>query len=1754
MQGGEEGGNKTILRVVMMLAVVVISIYTGGAAAGAMGFVQGSVATGTQFAITSGLVSMAVMTAGSMLINAIAPIRPLDTGTSPNPNPKQPYSITGSQNKVNLFGTIPVVLGRHKMFPVYGAAPYTEIVGNEEYLRMLFVWGYGPLKIEDIKIGDTLLSLYSDYEIETREGRVDDAPITLMPESVQQDHINLELVDPTDPSVSKVKNGYNWTYEDAYLTIGSWDVFNGYLVRSDGGLAGKCGALTSTSGTYQQISQRMTNVKKGEVYTVTAWVKEGTAATKTGTIFVWSPKGTTDSTNPKILHEETFTANSEWQKITFSYTQTYGDETLVLRKTSSHASAPGTLLFDSVGVYKADYSSLGWGEVIKVVQNADEISVDVLLPVGLYQFDSEGTRQQAECEIHVEWRVQGTEPWIELTSKYWKENRAKPLRWGYRWGATEGVSRDGIYEVRIIKDLYYQPVYMDKISNTVMWTSIRAIKNEHPIDFNLPLAMTALRIRATKQLNGVISELSGIVSSYVTVWDGDSWTGEAVSSNPAALYRSVLMHPANVRARSIAQINDTELGEWYNFCGTETYAFNMIRESATSVWNTCADIAAAGRGSPSLAEGLWGVVYDRADTAVVQHITPRNSWGFSSSKVLFNPPHGFRIEYKNEDNDWKDDERIVLDDGYYYNMMDAFGVEVNTVTTTLVEATQFESIPLIGITDPDLIWKFGRYHIAQARLRPEIYTLSMDFEHLVCRRGSKVLVSHDVPMWGTRWGRIKAIVTETSFQSNEYEYFEDQVGITTWEDTETAEWNKEGVESVTQVVGVKLDERFSITNSSQYVMRIRRSDDDTSQLINLAPMAVGEYDIARFETALDVGDPLIPPVGDLVIIGELTRETNECLVKSIRSSDDLSATLELVDLGEAIYEADQGTIPPFDTNITRESDVTLIIPTVPNILSVQSGTETLELGISGYLSPRIFVTCGVDTTNIRIGSYEVRYKLTDSEDWFHVTCPGDDSTAICTDVVEGGTYHIAARSISVYGIPSEWTATLNHVVVGQAELPSDVTYFTCNLLGSQAHLSWYPITDIDLSHYRIRWSPLTTGAVWEDSIDIVERVAMPATSITVPAMVGSYLIKAVDYKGNESSIATIAKASIIRIPGFTNADTISQPTWSGTGAGADYDEDIGGIYLSPSPVGENLITNGSDFTSGTPGSNDFDTDDNCVSRFRFEAGATFTHDDKGDNILTASANPPTVSTDYKEGSGSADLELDNIQYFSRTDTDLSSDFPFKSGTSNGIMSVCAWFNCESFATASDLNAIVSKYDTGFSQRSFSLRVKPSGDNHVVGVMIGYNSGANYEELTLHGTSLSLDTWYHVTFSFDASDKSYAIRLRDATGAVLGTDVEGTATNDISYTLAPFLIGVQFYNGSRYIGSRFDGKIDEVVVFKDVLTADEATAIASGDYVEYATPTGWAGEDCTLEAAGSGYEGDCLKLTSAAGDFQQANSTGIDLVVGKSYRLSAYVKSGTAGNDDYMFVVDGDTLTQGTVSDTSTTTWVSNSFDFDCTETPCYVKLRKSTSHASSPGTMFFDEVTMYELGIAEDGLYTLSDEVDLGGVYTARISASLSTSAVNLYDDLYDYADLYDIVNLYGVPTGGCGVELELRTTEDDPAGSPTWTDWSHVIVGDFTARAFQFRLYLWSGDSSITPIVEAVDIYVDLADRTQGFDQEISGAGENVIYAYPFYSIPSLSLSVNDGAAYALATITRTGFHIAFSSGTHTISGVARGHGLEEV
>ncbi len=238
--------------------------------------------------------------------------------------------------------------------------------------------------------------------------------------------------------------------------------------------------------------------------------------------------------------------------------------------------------------------------------------------------------------------------------------------------------------------------------------------------------------------------------------------------------------------------------------------------------------------------------------------------------------------------------------------------------------------------------------------------------------------------------------------------------------------------------------------------------------------------------------------------------------------------------------------------------------------------------------------------------------------------------------------------------------------------------------------------------------------------------------------------------------------------------------------------------------------------------NVFLADPNCVALWRFENGA-LTTDSKGTNTLTDNNTVGTEAVDYKEGAACADLEKGTSETLSITDANLDAGFPFKVGDTNKKFSACGWFKPESLVDGQI--AVFSKYDSGGDRRTIMFRLDGT-DNFKV--FIGYNGGATTEELVSEGTPQT-GRWYHFGITFDDDDKSYRVVIWDDTAGSKVVDASGTATNNISLDNAAFVVGGRDENGG--IDYFFDGLIDEVVVFKDVLSSGEIDAIRQGTYTK-----------------------------------------------------------------------------------------------------------------------------------------------------------------------------------------------------------------------------------------------------------------------------------------------------------------------------------
>lgn len=118
-----------------MIAVMVVATVYGGPLGASLGF-SGNLATAVGSAI--------IMAAGSTLVSALVPLptpnMPSFAGSGGSlAQPSPTYSLQGQGNYARLAQPIPVVYGRHLVYPDLAATPYGEYQGNEQFLHQMKV-------------------------------------------------------------------------------------------------------------------------------------------------------------------------------------------------------------------------------------------------------------------------------------------------------------------------------------------------------------------------------------------------------------------------------------------------------------------------------------------------------------------------------------------------------------------------------------------------------------------------------------------------------------------------------------------------------------------------------------------------------------------------------------------------------------------------------------------------------------------------------------------------------------------------------------------------------------------------------------------------------------------------------------------------------------------------------------------------------------------------------------------------------------------------------------------------------------------------------------------------------------------------------------------------------------------------------------------------------------------------------------------------------------------------------------------------------------------------------------------------------------------------------------------------------------------------------------------------------------------------------------------------------------------------------
>jgi sulfur carrier protein ThiS len=693
--------------------------------------------------------------------------------------------------------------------------------------------------------------------------------------------------------------------------------------------------------------------------------------------------------------------------------------------------------------------------------------------------------------------------------------------------------------------------------------NVTFLRNAHPaVDpVGSKIAKTAFKIKATDQLNGSIQGVSAVVQTWCKTWNGSAWV-DGATSNPAALMRYVLEHPANPRrvTNAASQINLTQLQYFHDYCTARGFEYNSTLGQTRSVLEVIRDICAAGRASPALVDGKWTVVIDEIKPNVIQHFTPHNSWGFEGVKALPKRPDGLRINYFDQDYDYQESEIIVYDIGKNEN-----------------NASLFESITLPGVTKRSLVIDHAKWHMAQMKLRPELYTLNTDIEYLVCNRGDRVKVMHDVPMWGLGSGRIK-----NRLASNVFELDEDvpyQAGVT----YVVRIRGEDGSSNLRTIVESSNVTKFSRTNGITKI-----TFDNTGH-----PFNAGDSLNLKITGAINIDSTVIPESFDdnniyysengpdiiettvsgyvswkdgyyskikvnsaltvteannscLFLYGQNKNESQDLIVLSIEPSNNNNARITLVDYGvtdsyniftqyqslseTTVFES-QITLPP----LLQIDNYKNKIPTITGFVSDESVMERVSKSVFKYaINVTYFNAPQLPTTT---ESVEVQYDLSESTSDVNlrsIFVPYQKGSVTIPDVNQGETYKIRMRYISNTGRLSEWSSYSNHTVVGKTNPPSQVTEFavTSDKSSGQLLLSWRDNPEPDTFTYEVRtedfgWGNNDVHLIFYGDANKVITKYVSNGSVT-------FYIRAIDSSGNYSQLTSVVSYVPQPIPNITD--------------------------------------------------------------------------------------------------------------------------------------------------------------------------------------------------------------------------------------------------------------------------------------------------------------------------------------------------------------------------------------------------------------------------------------------------------------------------------------------------------------------------------------------------------------------------------------------------------------------------------------------
>ena len=189
-----------------------------------------------------------------------------------------------------------------------------------------------------------------------------------------------------------------------------------------------------------------------------------------------------------------------------------------------------------------------------------------------------------------------------------------------------------------------------------------------------------------------------------------------------------------------------------------------------------------------------------------------------------------------------------------------------------------------------------------------------------------------------------------------------------------------------------------------------------------------------------------------------------------------------------------------------------------------------------------------------------------------------------------------------------------------------------------------------------------------------------------------------------------------------------------------------------------------------------------------------------------------------------------------------------------------------------------------------------------------------------------------------------------------------------------------------------------------------------------------------------------------------------------------------------------------------------------------------------------------------------NNPITLSDVFSISLESELKVRGFFPYTQFIDdVADFDAIANFDGAAPQNSNVELYIRTTQDDPSGSPTWTSWRKFNNAEFRARAYELKAD-YTTESNVTQLaIQQLKVTSNLPLRTITDSVTTSASADvSVTYANKFYATPAVGIQFTTQATgdyYVISNSSATGFDVSVYNASNTrvaraVTWTATGHG----